>query len=86
VFSLRGGVTENYDMPVRIAALRVDNRKQNIPPLAQSKTVAHSTTKAGFRQEVQLIAVRGSVHHRIIHIEITNKMQQCIKIYYPMFI
>jgi len=39
------GVTENYEVPVRTAALRVDNRNQNIPPLAQSKTVGHSTTK-----------------------------------------
>ena len=32
-----------------------------------------------------LLYVRGSVHHRIIHTEIANKMQQCIKIYYSMF-
>jgi len=30
--------------------------------------------------------VRGSVHHIIIHTEIANMMQQCIKIYYSMFI
>ena len=30
--------------------------------------------------------VRGSVHHGIIHKEITNKMQQCIRIYYSTFI
>ena len=30
--------------------------------------------------------VRGSMHHSIIHTEIANKMQQCIKIYYSMFI
>jgi len=30
--------------------------------------------------------VRGSVHHSTIHTEIANKMQQCIKIYYSMFI
>jgi len=30
--------------------------------------------------------VRGSVHRSIIHTEIANKMQQCIKIYYSMFI
>jgi hypothetical protein len=30
--------------------------------------------------------VRGTVHHCIIHTEIANEMQQCIKIYYSMFI
>ena len=30
--------------------------------------------------------VHGSVYHSIIHTEIANKMQQCIKIYYSMFI
>jgi len=29
---------------------------------------------------------RGLVHHIIIHTEIANKMQQCIKMYYSMFI
>jgi len=32
------------------------------------------------------IDVRGSVHHTIIHTEIANKTQHCIKIYYSMFI
>jgi hypothetical protein len=30
--------------------------------------------------------VRGSLHHSIIHTEIASKMQQCIKIYYSLFI
>jgi hypothetical protein len=30
--------------------------------------------------------VCGSVHYSIIHTEIANKMQQCIKIYYSMFV
>ena len=30
--------------------------------------------------------VRGSVHHSKIHTEKSNKMQQCIKIYYSIFI
>jgi hypothetical protein len=30
--------------------------------------------------------VHGSVHHSAIHTEMANKMQQCIKIYYSMFI
>jgi hypothetical protein len=30
--------------------------------------------------------VRGSVHHSIIHTEVANKMQQCMKMYYSMFI
>jgi len=30
--------------------------------------------------------VRGSVHHSTIHTEKSNKMQQCIKIYYSIFI
>jgi hypothetical protein len=34
----------------------------------------------------QTLDVRGSVHHRIIHTEITNKMQQCIGIYYSTLI
>jgi len=29
--------------------------------------------------------VRGSVHHSTIHTEKSNKMQQCIKIYYSIF-
>jgi len=32
-----------------------------------------------------LFDVCGSVHHSTIHTEISNKMQQCIKIYYSMF-
>jgi hypothetical protein len=35
---------------------------------------------------VNEVDVRGSVHHSIIRTEIANKMQQCIKIYYSMFI
>jgi len=31
------------------------------------------------------VDVRGSVYHSIIHTEVANKMQQCIKIYYSMF-
>jgi len=30
--------------------------------------------------------VHGSVHRSIIHTEIADKMHQCIKIYYSMFI
>jgi len=30
--------------------------------------------------------VRGSMHHRTIHIEKSNNIQQCIKIYYSIFI
>jgi hypothetical protein len=30
--------------------------------------------------------VLGSMHHSIIHTEKSNKMQQCIKIYYSIFI
>jgi len=29
--------------------------------------------------------VRGSVHHSTIHTKKSNKMQQCIKIYYSIF-
>jgi hypothetical protein len=43
------------------------------------------TVVAGIVQLIKL-NVRGSVHHSIIHTEIANKMQQCIKIYYSMFI
>ena len=35
---------------------------------------------------VNEVDVRGSVHHSIIRTEIANKMQQCIKIYYSIFI
>jgi hypothetical protein len=30
--------------------------------------------------------VRGSVHHSTVHMEKSNKMQQCIKMYYSIFI
>jgi len=30
--------------------------------------------------------IHGSMHHSIIHTEITNKMQQCIRIYCSMFV
>jgi len=35
---------------------------------------------------VYKLDIRGSVHHSKIHTEKTNKMQQCIKIYYSIFI
>jgi hypothetical protein len=48
-----GGVTEDYEVPVRTAALRVDNRNQNIPPSTKQdgRPLYH---KPGFRQEVQI--------------------------------
>jgi len=33
-----------------------------------------------------LLDVRGSVHHSKIHTEKSNKMQQCMKIYYSILI
>ena len=43
--------------------------------------LCHSVCK-----EQHFLDVRGSVHHSIIHTEIANKIQQCIKIHYSMFI
>jgi len=39
----------------------------------------------GISELLSRFDVRGSVHHSIIHAEITNKMQQCIRIYYSVF-
>jgi hypothetical protein len=49
-----GDVTENYEVSVRTAALRVDNRNQNIPPFTKQdgRPLYH---KAGFHQEVQIL-------------------------------
>ena len=38
------------------------------------------------RNGLFVLDVRGSVHHSTIHTEKSNKMQQCIKIYYSIFI
>jgi hypothetical protein len=35
---------------------------------------------------VYKLDIRGSVHYSTIHTEKSNKMQQCIKIYYSIFI
>jgi hypothetical protein len=40
----------------------------------------------GISEFLSRFDVHGSVHHSIIHTEITNKMQQCISIYYSVFI
>jgi hypothetical protein len=37
-------------------------------------------------KSVSCLEVRGSVHHSTIHTEKSNKMQQCIKIYYSTFL
>jgi len=36
--------------------------------------------------QISKLDVRGSVHHSTIHTEKSNKMQQCVKIYYFVFI
>ena len=46
-------------------------------------TTMHGPEKVKWQYKLD---VRGSVHRNIIHTEITNKMQQCIRIYYYMFI
>jgi len=36
-------------------------------------------------KHINTFDIPGSVHHSIIHIQITNKIQHCIKIYYSIF-
>jgi len=38
-----------------------------------------------FKIHSNRLDIRGSEHHSVIHIEITNKMQHCIEIYYSIF-
>jgi hypothetical protein len=38
------------------------------------------------REPTEVLDIRGSVHHSTIHTEKSSKMQQCIKIYYSIFI
>jgi len=37
-------------------------------------------------KKLSKLNVRGSMHHNTIHIEKSNKMQQCINIYYSIII
>jgi len=48
-------------------------------------TTGYSETSVNMYQTTKCHDVRGSVHHSIIHVKKSNKMQQCIKILFHIY-